>query len=162
MFERIEKGFLVISWACCLIVTFIVVVDVGQRWLFNKPLPGSWEVSEVLMPFIVIYAFPRTLTEGVHVRVELISRLFSPKIQYVLEIIVNIFGFLLCVVVSWRSAEWFWHSFGLREEILAAVHIPWYIGKFTMPSGFTIFGINFLFRLINNLRNLRSVLRTTK
>ena len=31
------------------------------------------------------------------------------------------------------------HSFSIREEMLAVVPLPWYVGKFAMPVGFLIF-----------------------
>ncbi len=62
--QAIDKVMVVISWAVTLFITFMIVIDVFLRFLFNKPLPASWEISEVVMPYIVFFALSQALAVG--------------------------------------------------------------------------------------------------
>jgi len=78
--QKVEKGLTDISWIVCVFLTFMIVIDVTLRFFFNRPLPASWEISEILMPYIVFFPFAFTSTVNAHVRVNLIQDLMPKKI----------------------------------------------------------------------------------
>lgn len=152
--EYIEHGFLATSWAVAAGTSIIITIDVIGRFWFHSPLKGSWEISEVLMPYIVVYALPRILTENGHVRVSLITNLFQPRIRLACDAFASLVGVVVCTLVTYWSALWFWRSLLIREEISAAISIPWYVGKFALPTGFALFGLRYFLKLIYNIKEL--------
>jgi TRAP-type C4-dicarboxylate transport system permease small subunit len=146
--ENIEKLMMSISWIVTLFVTILLVTDISMRALLGKPLPASYEISEVLMPYIVMFAFPYALTTGFHVRVTLLTERLGQKAQFYCEVLGNTLSLIICVLLTYWSWLRFWESFLIREEILAPVSIPWWIGKFGMPIAFGMFGLRFFLRLI--------------
>lgn len=158
MFESIDRKFKIIeqvllsaSIAATLFLTMLIVVDVFLRFVLNSPLPATWEMSEVGMPYIVFLAFAYTLTVDGHVRVTLVTRVLPEKAQLLSEVITNSLCLAICSVFAYWSWLRFWESFLMREEILAAIRIPWWIGKFAMPVGMATFAVRYLIRLIRNL-----------
>ena len=125
-------------------VTLMIVLDIALRYLFNYPLPASWEISEVLMPYIVAFGFAYTLTTVKHIRVSMITDLFPVKIQVRLRFLTDLLSFLMCSLITYFSCFWFWESFSINEQILAAIDIPWWFGKLAMPLAFGTFGIRYL------------------
>ncbi len=79
-----------------LFLTIMIVVDVTGRYFFNKPLPATWEIGELCMPYIVFFPFAYALARGNHVRVGLIKNLFSTQVQKIFEIITDIISLLFC------------------------------------------------------------------
>jgi TRAP-type C4-dicarboxylate transport system permease small subunit len=139
-----EKSLVVISWIATLFVTFMIVTDILLRFFFNLPLPASWEMSEVIMPYIVMFGFAYTLTIGVHVRVSLVVDRLPPKVQLVCDKFRNILSFAMCLLLTYWSWLRFWESFLIDEEILAAIQIPWWFGKLGMPIAFAMFATRYL------------------
>ena len=85
----IEKVLTFISWFVTLFITFMIVIDVFLRFVFNNPLPASWEISEVIMPYIVFCALAMALREGAHVKVSIVTNLLPAKGKYVCSISVS-------------------------------------------------------------------------
>ncbi len=146
--RKTEKALTDISWIVCLFVTLLVVTDIFLRFFLNRPLPATWEMSEICMPFIVFFPFAYASTIDVHVRVSLIKDRMSPKVRSGLEITGDALSFLICAMLTYWSWLRFWESFMIREEILAAVKLPWWVGKFAMPIGLGVFSLRYLLRML--------------
>jgi TRAP-type C4-dicarboxylate transport system permease small subunit len=155
--QRGEKLLTGISWATCILIMFLFVVDIFMRFFFNKPLPATWEISEVCMPIIVFLPFAYTLTRGGHVRVSLVTDRLSPRIRFGFEIISNSISFIICAMLTYWAWGHFWSSFVINEEMLAAIKVPWWVGKMAMPIGMGFFAIRFLIQIIGSLADKRIV-----
>jgi TRAP-type C4-dicarboxylate transport system permease small subunit len=154
VFLKLEKVQIHCSWVMTMFVTFMLVTDILARFLFNKPLPASWEISEVLMPYIVIIGFAYTLTKDKHILVSIMTDLLPVKIRTGLKVFAYLISFLMCCLITYFSWLWFWESFLINEQILAPINIPWWVGKLVMPFTFATFGIRYL------LISIISLLRT--
>ena len=150
-FKKVEKFLSSLSWLVALLISILIVVDVFLRFVFNKPLPATWEISEVFMPLIVFLPFAHTLAVDAHVKVTLFKDRVSPNLRTAFSIFGNLVSFVMCALITIYSGIRFWESFVINEEILAAIKIPWWIGKAAMPIGFGIFSIRFLILLFYNL-----------
>jgi TRAP-type C4-dicarboxylate transport system permease small subunit len=150
----IERYFSHVSWVVSIFVTLMIVVDVSMRYVFNIPLPASWEMSEVLMPYIVFLPLAYTSTLGLHVKVSILRDRVSGKGQIILDVIANSISFLMCVLLCYYSWLRFWESFLQNETILAVIWIPWWFGKFAMPVGMGLFAIRYFIQLTENFRRL--------
>ena len=151
--KKIEQLLVAFSLLALLFITFLTVTDVFLRYCFEKPLPATWEMSEVGTPWIVFFAFAYALTTGAHVRVSLIIRRLPFQAQWLCEIFANILCFIICTMFTYWSFVRFWESFIVREEILAAIRIPWWVGKFAMPIGMGMLAVRYLIRLFLNFRH---------
>ncbi|WP_068111307.1 TRAP transporter small permease [Tropicimonas marinistellae] len=59
----------------------VTVVDVVGRYVFNTPLPGAFELTQVLLADLVLAALPITTLKGSHVEVDLLSSVWSPRVD---------------------------------------------------------------------------------
>ncbi len=146
--QRIEKGFTDVSWVVCVFVTLLIVVDITLRYFFQKPLPATWEINEICMPFIVFFPFAYTTTINAHVRVSLIKDLMPPKVQSRFEMAGNLICFVICAMLTYWSWLRFVESFLIREEMLAAIRLPWWVGKMAMPLGLGMFTIRYFMQFL--------------
>lgn len=143
-----EKLLTYLSSLVTLFLTVMIVVDVTGRYFLNKPLPATWEIGELCMPYIVFFPFAYALTRGNHVRVGLVKNLFSANVQKIFEIITDIVSLFFCAVFTYYAWLRFAESFSLQEEILAPIFLLWWWGKIAMPIGMALFTIGFVFQLL--------------
>ncbi len=155
VFFGVEKFQIHCSWVVTVFVTLMIVLDIALRALFNRPLPASWEISEVLMPYIVAFGFAYTLTIDKHIRVSMVTDLFPVKMQVRVRVFTDLLSFLMCFLITYYSCIWFWESFSINEQILAAIDIPWWFGKVAMPIAFATFGIRYLLLAIFALAGIK-------
>jgi TRAP-type C4-dicarboxylate transport system permease small subunit len=148
--ERVaEIALTAFSWMVTIFLTLMIVIDVSGRFLFNRPLPATWELGEICMPYIVFFPFAYALRRDNHVRVLLIRNQFSPGVQRGMKIFTDGLSLLMCAFLTYYSWLRFWESYTLEEEMLAAVRILWWWGKIAMPVGMGAFTLAYFLQLFH-------------
>ena len=92
-------GLLAIFLLICL--TF---VDVILRYIFNRPMEGQTDITEVVLILAVYLAITYTYNMKSHVTVDLVTSSLAPKPKIVLEFITTLLGFFTFVIIAWRAA----------------------------------------------------------
>ena len=76
--------------------------DVLLRYLFNKPILGSIEITEFIMAIIVSFSLANCALQKGHVRVDLLGSRLSERAQIVMNSLAY-FAFLgLFALITWR------------------------------------------------------------
>jgi TRAP-type C4-dicarboxylate transport system permease small subunit len=55
-------------------LALITFVDVIARYVFNSPIPGAYEVSELIMGVMIFSALPVVTWRGSHITIDLLDR----------------------------------------------------------------------------------------
>ncbi len=149
--QKIEKIMADLSWMVCILLTMILVVDISLRYFLNSSLPASWEMCELLMPFIVFLPLAYTLAIDGHVYVSLVLMRVPPKWKIGFNIIGNAVCLVMAALLTYWSFLHFWESFLIREEMMAMIKLPWWLGKMAMPIGIGLFTLRYLMRIVHNI-----------
>lgn len=83
----------------------LVAVDVILRYCFNSPFAWSYEITELLLVFIVFLGLLHVQTMKGHVKVDILVSRLPSKPRYVVEIIVAIVSFILVFLMAWQAFE---------------------------------------------------------
>ncbi len=149
IFAKIEMFFVIICGIATIGLTLLVVVDVAMRNLFNAPIPGGVEATELILPYIVFLAMAYTLHTGGHVRVNILYDRFPKPLKNSAEGLDCIIGFAFFGLLTWFGALHFWESFRILEFMMAAIKLPWWVGKFSMPLGTLAITLRFALRFLH-------------
>ncbi len=84
---------------CLMMVT---AIDVGGRSLFNAPLLGSYELSEICIGIVVSAALPIITLQNEHIRLNLTDRFFGGAGGMVRDFVVAVLMSVACGVLAWR------------------------------------------------------------
>ena len=144
----IERILVYVTSFVLVVLTGMIVLDVFLRFFFNAPLPASVESTELMMPYIVFLPLAYTLRMEKHVRISLFMSKGSPRFRGILEVFCRAVALLFCSMLTYTGWMLFWESFRIREEMLAIVKLPWWVGKFAMPVGFLFLALGYLARLL--------------
>ena len=93
----------VISQIFAAILTIVVAADAAGRYLFNRPIPGSLELTELMMVFIVFLAFAYVDSKDGHVRVDLVISRLPLKVQPYIDCLDSVISFGVMAIIAWRS-----------------------------------------------------------
>ena len=90
----------------------LTVVDVGGREILNRPLPGGYEISELVLLVLFFLALPATTFRDEHITVTLIDRWLSVPARQ----ISSAFGDLLALAVLAALTPFLWrHAQGMAQ-----------------------------------------------
>lgn len=80
----------------------LTFVDVLGRYLLNAPVPGAFEVTEILMASLIFAGLPLVTRSGEHVSVNLFIQRLSPRALRTQQILTSLTMAAVLVVMTWR------------------------------------------------------------
>jgi len=104
----------------------LTVVDVVARYVFNRPLRGAFEITELMLVVLIFAGLPLVSYADEHAVMDFIDRLLWPGAQRTLRRAVQVasaaFMFLLAWLV-WLKADRIW-AYRDATDVLRIVYGP--------------------------------------
>ena len=156
-----EKRIKDLSWWLNAIVLGIIVVlmcltvaDVTGRYLFNNPVRGTFELSQVGMAAIVFLGLGYTTALGRHIRVELFVNRFPLRMQGIIDSFTSLLVIAVCIGIAWQGTKLAIESIKVAATT-DVLNVPIYPFKFLVPLGALVMGLNIVVSLISSLSQAR-------
>ncbi|MEC7888301.1 MAG: TRAP transporter small permease [SAR324 cluster bacterium] len=103
---RWELGFdKVLGFLAALVLMLLMIItfiDVLGRYLFSAPLPGAFELTEIMMAMLIFAGLPLVSRTNQHVTVNLIVGILSPIILHFQRLITQAIMAVVLAVMAWR------------------------------------------------------------
>jgi TRAP-type C4-dicarboxylate transport system permease small subunit len=81
----------------------LTVVDVFMRYIFNAPITGATEISELMMVIVVFPALAWIAVERSHIKVDLLVSTLRRRVQLSVEIVTLLLALATFVIITWQS-----------------------------------------------------------
>jgi TRAP-type transport system small permease protein len=121
----LSKGGIAISGTMISLMMFLTFFDVIGRYFFNKPITGSFEVTEFLMAMLVIFGLGYCAMRKGHIRVDLLISYLSNKTKIILDIFTYSVAALFYIMITWQSWNYTISKFN-SHATSSALSIPVY------------------------------------
>ena len=140
-----------IAAAFLFILMLLTCSDVILRYLFNKPIMGSFELTEFMMAIIVSFSLANCALQKGHVRVDLLVSRLSERAQIVMNSLAY-FAFLgLFALITWRIVP--------RAMEMMEFNQVGLISRIPVPPFVLLVAVGTAVLCIVQLKNLLDVLR---
>ena len=159
--EMLVKGVSLLNGAIryvCAGLLFVMMVlgtaDVLGRYLFNKPILGTLETFEILLPAIVLLGLGYTQENGAHVRMSLLVSHLSFRTQTILSIFTNGCALLVTCLILWRG--WaltirYWRM----DRTIPTIEVPMYLPQVLVPLAALILSLVLIVQMLHSITELR-------
>jgi len=84
------------------VMMLLTVSDVIGRRLFNNPITGTYELSELMLIIVVFFSIIYCQVLKGHISINLFTTSLSARGQNILDAIMYVFFFLISCFLSWR------------------------------------------------------------
>lgn len=101
--EPVAKGISWIGVATLFAMMLLTSTDVTLRYVFNKPIAGSMELTEVFMAVVVGLGLSYCALQKGHVRVDIVTSRLSSRGQIVTDSIAHLVFLAFFILVTWRT-----------------------------------------------------------
>jgi len=136
---------------CAIAVTLISVTG---RYLFSAPLPGDYEVVEILCAVAVFLFFPYTHLKGGNITAEFFTSALPGRVQLALDLASEVIFALAAIVLTWRLGAGLVNKLQTGEvSILIGIPIWW--GFVVAVLSMALLAIVCLWRIARGVRRLR-------
>ncbi|MEO4001157.1 TRAP transporter small permease subunit [Mesorhizobium sp. CAU 1732] len=146
----------VFAW-CVMAMTIGVGYEVFVRYALNAPTPWAFDLSYMMYGTLFMMAGAYTLSRDGHVRGDFIYRLWRPRTQATVELVLYIFfffpGVLALIFAGWRYAARSWRY--LEVSSMSPANIPiFHFKSVIVAAGILLFiqGVAQVFRCVVCLR----------
>ncbi len=138
----------VISGVSTFLMMALVVLNAVGRFIINKPIPGTLEITEALLTVLILLSLALTQYEGGHIHVVLITKRLSPRWQKALALVGVVLGLVFFAWSAYAAWGFAMQSLAMNEQEWGSVRFPLYPVKFIVFGGLMLISIQFLFDAI--------------
>jgi len=155
---EVKKGIRRINYIVCAVGMAMIIplmlltfADVMLRGFFNKPIPGSFEISQYILAIFILLGAAYTQQVKGHVGVDFVTSRLSPRLRAVCEIVTTLLSLFIVAVVVWQG----W-VVGITEKAVSdQLRIPQYPFKLLVAVGGLLLWFELLIDLLGSLGKLR-------
>ena len=124
------------AW-CIMVLTLGTCYEVFVRYLLNDPTSWAFDMSYLMYGAVFFMCGAYTLSRGGHVRADMFYRLWRPRTQATVELVLYILfffpGILALVIAGW---DYGWTSLRIREvSVNSPAGVPIWPLKMMIPFG---------------------------
>ncbi len=129
--------------------------DVLGRYLLNRPIIGTFEVFEMLLPALVLLSLADTQSMDEHLTAGVIDFLhFKPETRTKIRLGVQVLMFCLFLLVIWRGVGG--AMFSLRSHWrISNVELPLWIPQLVVPLGALVMCMVLVVQVVETAKKMR-------
>jgi TRAP-type C4-dicarboxylate transport system permease small subunit len=156
--EEVKKGIRRINYIVCAIGMAMIIplmlltfADVMLRGFFNKPIPGTFEISQYILAVFILLGAAYTQQVKGHVGVDFVTSRLSPRLRAICEIITTLLSLFIIAIVVWQG----WVE-GITEKAVSdQLRIPQYPFRVLVAVGGFLLWLELLIDLFGSFGKLR-------
>ena len=84
------------------VLMILTTVDVIGRYLFNNPVPGTVEYTELGIGYLVFGSLPLITARQEHITIDILDFIFRARRKLMQQVGVNVLGFVITGFIAWR------------------------------------------------------------
>ena len=146
---KIEHYLTYAATAIILGVMVFICAEVVMRYVFNSPIPGHLEGSELLVPIFVFFAISYTQSQNGHVGMTLVIESLPPKYARILEIITLGLSVCTCAVLSYFSYKNAYNSYIIDDVTMTPPYWRIWPSAAAIPIGYMLVSIRMFLQMLH-------------
>lgn len=145
--RRAEALLGVAASAILFAMMLLTTVDVVARYVFNRPLRGAFEVTELLLVVLIFAGLPLVSFAGEHAVMDFVDRVLGRRAQGALERVVQAVSAVLMFLLAWLvwgKADRVW-AYRDATDVLRVVYGPF---VYFMAVMLAVAGVIHLYKIV--------------
>lgn len=146
------------TYSVCAVGMFLAVPlmlittgDVISRGFFNKPIPGTLELSEYMLSIIILLGAAYTQQVKGHVGVDFLTKRFSLRTKSIIEIITTLATMFIISIMVWQG-----FVEGVHEKTVSdMLRVPQWPFRLLVAVGGSLLWLELLVDLLNTIGKMR-------
>ncbi|RPJ20832.1 MAG: TRAP transporter small permease [Desulfobacteraceae bacterium] len=140
-----------IGMAMVIPLMLLTFADVVLRSFFNKPIPGTFEISQYILAIFILLGAAYTQQVKGHVGVDFVTSRLSPRLRAICELVTTLLSLFIIAIVVWQG----WVE-GITEKAVSdQLRIPQYPFRVLVAVGGFLLWLELLIDLFGSFGKLR-------
>ena len=153
--DKIERALTLLATALIGFVMLFVCAEVMMRYVFNSPIPGHLEGSELIMPVIVFFALSYTQAGHGHVGMTLVVDSLPEKYRRRLEILTLLLSMFIYAVLAFYSSQQAWRAWIYDDVTMTPPYFKIWPSAAAVPLGFALCSLRIYLQALKEISPTR-------
>ncbi len=149
--STVNKVQAIISSIAVFVIMALISADVVGRFLFNRPVMGTYELGQMFMVCMVFLGLSYTQMVGGNVTVDTFTQRLNPRIRAALSIFSNIVGLIIFALMTHSSGHLACIALKNKRTVQGLLGMPLYPSKFLVTIGTATLTLYFLIKLVSEI-----------
>ncbi|HXH64416.1 MAG TPA: TRAP transporter small permease [Mariprofundaceae bacterium] len=149
--SRVEQALTIAATGIIIFVMLFVCAEVFMRYVFNSPIPGHLEGSELLMPVIVFFALSYTQSVHGHVGMTMVVDSLSEANRRRLESVTIALSMFIFAVLTYFSAAQAYRSYIFDDVTMTPPYFKIWPSAAAVPLGFFLCTLRMYLQVLKRL-----------
>jgi TRAP-type C4-dicarboxylate transport system permease small subunit len=119
-------------------LTLLTGSDIAGRYLFNSPILGTYELTNVTLAIIGSLGIALSTAAEEHIAVDVLYERLPSSGRRALRLGANVIGVVIFGVLAWQNTLSFLRSISTAYEVTDLLHVPMYPFRLVLVLGFLI------------------------
>ena len=146
---KVEVSLNLVANALVLFIMVFVTVEIASRYLFNSPIPGHLELSELFMPAIVYLSIAYTQSTGGHIQLSILVDNVPVSVRRVLDLFTLTLSLLTYAVLCFYTARIAWLNFVNNEVTMSPPYFKIWWSSAIVPLGIFLTSVRLYMELFS-------------
>ena len=134
-------------------MVLMVLMQILMRNFFQSGIPGGDDLVRHLVLWIAFIGAGIATRGKSHVKIDVITNFVKKDTQKYLDIIVNLFSCVVCLILMMASSRFVFIEFQVQGHS-QFLNLPVWTMQIVMPLGYLIIAIRFAINFINGIRDI--------
>lgn len=148
--EYLETALNLVSALILFALMFYVTAEILMRYLFNHPLPGHLELTQLLIAPAVFLALSWVQARRGHVGMDLLHEKLSPRGRAAADCLTLTLALVTFVVITWFSVQSTWTAWEVGDVTPTANITTWW-SRAAVPVGSALLCVRLGMQLVESL-----------
>lgn len=142
------------SAAVVVVLMLLNSLDVIGRYFFNRPIPSTFEFSEVLLGLVIFLALPYVQYLNAHISIEVLYEHYPARVRQVFDIFCQVIGTAVFALIAWEGVALLRSSIEIQERSNSQIAFPLAAFKWVVAFGMGLLSVRILTQLIESIQAL--------
>jgi TRAP-type C4-dicarboxylate transport system permease small subunit len=156
--RSIEKVLAFIGIFMLMMLMFLGTADVIGRYVFNSPITGGMEISQLLMMGVGILCWAYVQETKSYINVDILCAHYPPTVKRLLDIAILFLTIALFGLIAWQSTLIAITDLK-QNRVIETILIPQWPFKLMVPFGSTVLCLECIIQIIDNLTQMKGKVR---
>ena len=148
---RLETALNLLASTILFGLMFYVTAEVVMRYLFNRPLPGHLELTQLFIAPAVFLALSYVQEYRGHVGMDLLVERLSRRPRAAVDTFVLLVALATFIVITWFSWTAAWEAWQMGD-VTPTAYLPTWWSKMAVPVGSALLCVRLALQIVQSAR----------
>ncbi|GAB4112432.1 MAG: hypothetical protein Kow00103_01840 [Candidatus Caldatribacteriota bacterium] len=153
--RKISQFLASISAIGLFIIIFTIVLDVGGRLLFNRPIYGTLGTIRTLLVFVIFFSIPFAQVKKTHINVEFFINKLKKSTKSLILTFGLLYNFLIITFITYGCFKVAKKSLIAKEKLSGIINYPVWPGRYALALGLLLLSLQYIVDIFDDYKTYK-------